>query len=225
MEFLNWIIDGINYLFTYGIEIFYDLISWLVQTIGQFGYAGIVGLMFLESSFFPFPSEIVVPPAGYLAWKGEMNILLVIAAGIAGSMLGALFNYWIAVKWGRPFFERFGKYFFVSKESLDKTEEFFIKHGHISTFTGRLIPIIRQLVSLPAGLARMPMKQFCVYTFIGSGIWVVILALVGYFIGSNQELIHAEMKRISIGLLLFCAALISIYVIRIKRVKRVKETE
>lgn len=220
MGFFSWIISWIDYVLTYGIEIFHELIAWLVQTIGQFGYTGIVGLMFLESSFFPFPSEIVVPPAGYLAWRGEMNIFLVIAAGIAGSMLGALFNYWIAVKWGRPFFEKYGKYFFVSKASLDKTEVFFAKHGHISTFTGRLIPVIRQLVSLPAGLARMPMKQFCFYTAIGSGIWVVILALVGYFIGSNQELINAEIKRISVGLLLFCAALVSIYIIKIKKVKR-----
>ena len=141
--------------------LFGDLIGWLVDVIGHLGYAGIVGLMFLESSFFPFPSEVVMPPAGYLAWKGEMNVALVLGAGILGSILGALFNYWIAVRWGRPFFEKYGKYFFVTHESLDKAEIFFAHHGHISTFTGRLLPVIRQYISLPAGLARMPLPQFC----------------------------------------------------------------
>ncbi|MDO5114723.1 MAG: DedA family protein [Synergistaceae bacterium] len=193
------------------------LIHWLVEVIGHLGYPGIVGLMFLESSFFPFPSEVVVPPAGYLAWKGEMNIFLVIFSGIAGSILGGLFNYWIAVRWGRPIFEKYGKYFFVTRESLDKAELFFARHGHISTFTGRLLPVIRQYISLPAGLARMPLAQFSFYTALGSGIWVVILALAGYFLGSNQELIHQEIKKISLGLIAACAALIVIYIIIYRR--------
>lgn len=191
---------------------FASLIAWLVEVIGHMGYPGIIGLMFLESSFFPFPSEVVVPPAGYLAWKGEMNLFLVIASGIAGSILGALFNYWLAVKWGRPIFEKYGKYFFISHETLDKAEVFFARHGHISTFTCRLLPGIRQYVSLPAGLARMPLKSFCLYTTLGSGIWVVILALVGYFLGSNQELIHQEMRKITVVLILSCAVLIAVYV-------------
>ncbi|MEG1642427.1 MAG: DedA family protein [Synergistaceae bacterium] len=193
-------------------HLFSALVNWLVVIVGQMGYPGIVGLMFLESSFFPFPSEVVVPPAGYLAWKGEMNLILVILSGIAGSVLGGLFNYWIAVKWGRPFFEKFGKYFFVTPESLDKAEVFFAKHGHISTFTGRLLPVIRQYVSLPAGLARMPLKPFCFYTALGSGLWVVILALVGYFLGSNQDLIHQEIKKISFALICLCVLLVSFYV-------------
>lgn len=217
MELFSLFWGLINYIFTYCVGIFNELIAWLVQTIGQFGYAGIVGLMFIESSFFPFPSEVVIPPAGYLVWKGEMNFILVIAAGIAGSLLGSLFNYWIAVKWGRRFFERFGKYFFISAESLDKAEVFFVKHGSISTFTGRLIPVIRQLISLPAGIARMPLKEFCFYTALGSGIWVVILALVGYFIGSNEELIHNEIRIISIGLVAFCVMLVTAYIVRYKR--------
>lgn len=220
MEILYFFWELINQLFTYGVEIFNELIVWLVQTIGQFGYAGIVGLMFLESSFFPFPSEVVIPPAGYLVWKGEMSFILVAAAGIAGSLLGSIFNYWIAVKWGRRFFERFGKYFFISTESLDKAEAFFVTHGNISTFTGRLIPVIRQLISLPAGLARIPLKEFCLYTVLGSGVWVVILALLGYFIGNNQEMIHSEIRIISVGLIVFCAVLITTYIIRYKRKQR-----
>lgn len=206
-------------LFESGLSLFQSLVQWLVAVIGHMGYPGIVGLMFLESSFFPFPSEVVVPPAGYLAYKGEMNLLLVVAAGIVGSILGALFNYWIAVKWGRPFFERYGKYFLVSPESLDKAEAFFAKHGTISTFTGRLLPVIRQYISLPAGLARMPLKPFCLYTALGSGIWVVILALVGYYIGDNQALIHQEIRKITYVLLAACAALVALYIWRYNRKK------
>ena len=205
--------EALSSFLSYGIQLFGDLIQWLVEVIGHLGYPGIVGLMFLESSFFPFPSEVVVPPAGYLAWKGEMNIFLVILSGIAGSILGGLFNYWIAVRWGRPIFEKYGKYFFITHESLDKAEIFFARHGHISTFTGRLLPVIRQYISLPAGLARMPLTQFALYTALGSGIWVVILALVGYLLGSNQALIHQEIKKISLALIAACAVLVVIYII------------
>ena len=201
-------------------SIFGDLVQWLVSVIGHMGYAGIVGLMFLESSFFPFPSEVVVPPAGYLAWKGEMNLFLVIASGIAGSILGGLFNYWLAVRWGRPLLEKYGKYIFISKESLDKAETFFARHGHISTFTGRLLPVIRQYISLPAGLARMPLPQFVFYTALGSGIWVVILALVGYFLGSSRELIHAQMRKISFLLIAACAVLIAVYIWHYRKGKK-----
>ena len=200
--------------------LFGSLIAWLVEAIGRLGYAGIVGLMFLESSFFPFPSEVVMPPAGYLAWRGEMNIFIVLGAGLLGSILGALFNYWIAVRWGRPFFEKYGKYFFVTRESLDKAELFFSRHGHISTFTGRLLPVIRQYISLPAGLARMPLPQFCFYTALGSGIWVTILTLLGYFLGSNEALIHEELRKITLLLIAGCAALVVLYVIACKRKKR-----
>lgn len=202
---------------TYLSMLFGSLISWLVDVIGHMGYAGIIGLMFLESSFFPFPSEVVIPPAGYLAWKGEMNLILIIVSGIFGSVLGALFNYWIAVRWGRPIFEKYGSYFFITAESLNKADSFFAKHGHISTFTGRLLPVIRQYISLPAGLARMPMGQFCFFTALGSGIWVVILALTGYLLGSNQEIIHQEIKKISFFLIAACVLLISVYAYRYNR--------
>jgi membrane protein DedA with SNARE-associated domain len=207
-------------LLTNASALFAGLVDWLVEVIGHMGYAGIVGLMFLESSFFPFPSEVVVPPAGYLAWKGEMNLALVILSGIAGSVLGGVFNYYIAARWGRPLFEKYGKYFFITRESLDKADKFFAKHGHISTFTGRLIPVIRQYISLPAGLARMNMGRFCFYTALGSGIWVVILALVGYFLGSSGELIHREMQKISLILIAACAALIAVYIVLQKRKNR-----
>jgi membrane protein DedA with SNARE-associated domain len=171
--------------------------------------------MFLESSFFPFPSEVVMPPAGYLASRGEMSVVLVVVCGIVGSVLGALFNYWIAIKWGRKFFDRFGKYFFVSPEAIDKAELFFERHGHVSTFTARLLPVIRQYVSLPAGLARMNLFKFCLCTALGSGIWAAILTLLGYWLGS--EIDAALLKKISVGLVAFCAVIVVCYVVRYKR--------
>lgn len=195
----------------------HDVVTWIVGTIGYMGYPGIIFLMFLESSFFPFPSEVVVPPAGYLAHQGEMNLILVILSGILGSVLGALFNYWISVKVGRPFFEKYGKYFLISHETLDKSEQFFLRHGHISTFVGRLIPGVRQYVSLPAGVARMPLATFCLFTAVGAGIWVVILALAGYWLGANGDLMLRYIHQITLGLLAVCGLLVALYVMKVKK--------
>ena len=193
------------------------VVDFIVQTVGSLGYGGIFIMMFLESSFFPFPSEVVMIPAGYLAYKGEMNIYIVVFAGIAGSLAGAVFNYFLAVKFGRAFVLRFGKYFFFKEETLDKMEEFFKKHGPISTFTGRLIPGVRQYISLPAGLARMNLMQFSIYTSLGAGIWVIILAMLGYFIGGNQELIDEWLKTI---LIIIAVSLVILVVLYIKFKKR-----
>ena len=195
------------------------LTSWLVETIGSMGYTGIISLMFLESSFFPFPSEVVMPPAGYLAWKGEMSLTLVLLAGIAGSLLGALFNYWIAVKFGRPFLQRWGKYFFVSAESIEKADEFFLKHGHISTLVGRLLPVIRQYISLPAGIAGMPLKVFALYTSIGAGVWVVVLTVAGYMLGEHQEMLKEYLHVITIGCIVLACAIVGGYLLVLKRRK------
>lgn len=201
------------------IVLFHALIDWLVGVVGALGYPGIVALMFLESSFFPFPSEVVMPPAGYLASQGKMSLIVIITCGILGSLLGALFNYYIAIRWGRKFFDRFGKYFFVSHETLDKAEAFFAKHGHISTFTARLLPVIRQYVSLPAGLARMNLAKFCFYTGLGSGIWVTILTMIGYWIGYGTNNFEGVLHKVTIALILFCTLLVVGYIAycRIKR--------
>jgi membrane protein DedA with SNARE-associated domain len=199
------------------------VISWIVATIGKLGYPGIAALMFLESSFFPFPSEVVVPPAGYLASQGEMSLPVVIAMGILGSLLGAWFNYWIAVRFGRPFFERFGKYVLVSSETLDKADRFFARHGHISTFVGRLIPGIRQYISLPAGVARMNLAVFSLFTALGAGIWVVVLALVGYWVGNNQVLVMNSLHKITIVTLGLCVVLVAAYVLRLRKNRKLQE--
>ncbi|MCX7184064.1 MAG: DedA family protein [Nitrosospira sp.] len=176
----------------------YEIIDWIVRTVGGLGYPGIFIMMFLESSFVPFPSEVVMIPAGYLAYKGEMNLLLAILAGTLGSLMGALFNYYLAIKLGRPFLLHYGKYVMFNEASLQKMEDFFARHGHISTFTGRLIPVVRQYISLPAGLARMNLAVFSFYTSLGAGIWVTILALLGYFIGGNELLIREYLRSIII---------------------------
>ncbi len=193
-------------------EMLHAVTGWIVQTVGHWGYPGIIVMMFLESSFFPFPSEVVVPPAGYLAARGEMSITLVILAGIGGSLLGALFNYWLAVMWGRPFFEKYGRYVFVSKNSLDAADRFFAEHGHISTFIGRLLPGIRQYISLPAGITRMNLPLFAAFTALGAGLWVIVLALVGYYIGNNQELVHQYLRQILVGLGIFAVVVVTGYI-------------
>ncbi len=196
------------------------IVEFLVKTIGTMGYPGILFLMALESSFFPFPSEVVMPPAGYLASKGEMNLWLVIAAGIGGSLLGAIFNYWLAMRFGRPFFEKYGRYLLVSRTSLQKADLFFERHGHISTFIGRLLPGIRQYISLPAGLTRMNFPLFCVFTALGAGIWVTVLALLGFWFGRNQKLLLSYLHKASLGLVVGSLVLVVLYVVfRSKRIR------
>jgi membrane protein DedA with SNARE-associated domain len=197
-----------------------QIIDWLVNTIGQWGYFGIVVLMFLESSFFPFPSEVVVPPAGYLAAQGRMSLWLVILAGVAGSLFGAIFNYWLAAKWGRPFFEKYGRYLFISQKTLARADRFFEHHGHISTFIGRLIPGIRQYISLPAGLVRMDILLFSLFTAFGALIWVVVLALLGYWLGNNQEILATYLHEIIIGIVFLCLVFVGIYVLLLRKFKK-----
>jgi len=183
-----------------------SIVHFLVETIGQWGYIGIFLLMFLESSFFPFPSEVVMIPAGYLAYKGEMNIVLIILSGLLGSISGAWLNYLIASKFGRKFLEKF-----ISTEKLNKLDKFFEKHGHISTFSGRLIPGVRQYISFPAGLAKMNGLIFSLFTGLGSLIWILVLVGLGYFIGQNQTLIHKYLKEITLITLIILGIIIFIY--------------
>ena len=190
---------------------FHQIVAWLANTVGQWGYPGIVLLMTLESSFFPFPSEVVIPPAAYLAASGKMNIGMVVLCGILGSLLGAVFNYWLALKFGRPFFEKHGRYLLINPRSLAKADRFFTDHGHISTFIGRLIPGIRQYISLPAGLSRMNIFVFCVATILGAGIWVLVLAAMGYWFGRNEQLVLQNLHWITIGLVSSCAVLLLFY--------------
>jgi membrane protein DedA with SNARE-associated domain len=207
------------------------LISWIVDIVGQWGYTGIVIMMFLESSCFPFPSEVVMIPAGYLSSPAyltspgyqpghEMNAYVAVAMGIIGSWLGALFNYYLALRLGRPLLLKWGKYFLISEKNFTKAERFFQRHGEIGTFTGRLVPVVRQYVSLPAGLLRMNMARFLFYTGLGAGLWVVVLTAVGYVAGQNEELIRRYSREATLAALAGCAVLIAVYTILRRRRNR-----
>ena len=201
-----------------------QIVQWVVNTVGQWGYGGVVAMMFLESSCFPFPSEVVMIPAGYLSSPNyvnsagyvaghEMNIWLVITMGILGSWLGALFNYYLALLLGRPLLLKWGRYFFISEDKFEKAERFFSRHGEVGTFTARLIPVVRQYVSLPAGLVRMNLARFLFYTGLGAGLWVTVLAWIGYMAGQSEALWRPYLKTATVAALVFCAAVLLVYVL------------
>ncbi len=171
-----------------------NALNWLIQQVEAFGYLGIFVMMFLESTFFPFPSEVAMIPAGYLAYEGKMNIYLAILAGLLGSLAGALLNYYLARKIGIPFLQRYGKYFFFDERKLDRCNAIFRKHGEIATFVCRLIPLVRQYISLPAGIAGMPITRFSFYTGLGAGIWVAVLAFFGYWVGNQLTKLEGDPK-------------------------------
>lgn len=190
----------------------HEAINWLLITMKAMGYPGIFLLMALESSVIPIPSELVMPPAGYLAQQGEMNAFAAIFCGTMGSLIGAYANYFTAHYLGRPLLLKYGKYVWITEEKFAKVESFFLRHGEISTFIGRLLPVVRHLISLPAGLAGMNHVKFALYTLLGAGMWVSVLTWIGYFIGQNQELIMRYAHNALIGVVIFCALLIAVYV-------------
>lgn len=201
----------------------HEFINWILATVHDWGYVGIFILMALESTVLPVPSELVLIPAGYLAYQGKMNLALIMLSATFGSLAGASLNYVFALWVGRPFLERWGKYFFVRPPLLHKTDEFFAKHGKISTFTGRLIPGIRHLISLPAGLTRMNPTTFALYTVLGAGIWAATLTLIGYFIGGNTALINDYLHTIIISLIVAVIIIIIAYSLWQRRIARAEK--
>jgi membrane protein DedA with SNARE-associated domain len=197
-------------------------ITWVLNGLLHLGYPGIIALMAMESSILPLPSELVMPPAGYWVAKGQMNPYLAVASGVLGSILGASANYAVAHFLGRPFIRRFGKYVLITDRSLERTERFFAAHGEISTFLGRMLPVIRHLISIPAGLARMPLPRFITYTGLGAVVWCGILTWIGFFLGRHEGVLRsADVHRyVSNALLILLPAmgvLVLAYVIRRRR--------
>jgi len=197
---------------------FNNITTFFITVFGKMNYINIMILMAIESSFIPFPSEIVIPPAAVLASQGKLNIFLVVLAGVLGSLIGAIFNYYFAYFLGRPVIYKFansklGKLLLLSEKSIKKSEEYFNKNGSISTLIGRLIPGIRQLISIPAGLAKMNIWSFLFFTFLGSLLWNSILGALGYFIGTNKELLAKYYKEISIVLLILGTVTLAIILI------------
>ena len=199
-------------------------------------YLSITLLMTVESSFIPFPSEIVIPPAAYVAGKEDsclhatnsypLNVLLIVLFGTIGALLGAIINYFLALWLGRPIIYAFadskiGHLCLLSSEKVKKAEDYFNDHGKISTFVGRLIPGIRQLISIPAGLSKMNFGQFIFYTFLGASIWNIVLALLGYIAHGQMDLIHEYSHELSIAIMALIGVVI-VYFAAKAVVKRLK---
>ena len=172
-----------------------SFIHWLLDRFRDLGYPGIVISMAIESSFLPLPSELVMPPAGYLAAKGELSFVLAIACGVVGSILGALANYGLAHWLGRAVVRRIGKYVWISEKSLERSERYFAEHGEISTFMGRMLPVIRHLISIPAGVARMDLAKFVTFTGLGALVWCTVLTWIGWFIGRKEDVIISVLNE------------------------------
>ena len=202
-------------------------------------YLSITLLMTVESSFIPFPSEIVIPPAAYVAGKEDsslhatnsypLNVLLIVLFGTIGALLGAIINYFLALWLGRPIIYAFadskiGHLCLLSSEKVKKAEDYFNDHGKISTFVGRLIPGIRQLISIPAGLSKMNFGQFIFYTFLGASIWNIVLAVLGYIAHGQMELIHEYSHELSIAIMALLGIVIVYFVVKTV-VKRLKAKE
>ena len=197
-------------------------IDWLLHTLLALGYPGVVALMAMESSILPVPSELVMPPAGYWAAKGEMSFAIALICGVLGSVIGALANYYGAQLIGRPLIQRYGKYVLLSEKNLLRSERFFAEHGEISTLIGRLFPVIRHLISIPAGLYRMPLPKFILYTAAGAAVWCAILTWIGYFLGQHEgalrsEEIHRYVTWAVLALIPLSLILVVIYIVRRRR--------
>ncbi|HOX07270.1 MAG TPA: DedA family protein [Planctomycetota bacterium] len=201
-DFMTWVMDAFHQL---------------VAAIDALGYPGILILMAMESSVLPVPSELVMPPAGYLAHQGQMSATLAILCGTVGSLIGAYANYFVSRWLGRPLVLKYGKYVLISEKKFIRAEAFFLKHGEVATFIGRLLPVIRHLISIPAGLAGMNHLRFSLYTLLGAAIWCTVLTCFGYFIGAEQEVIKAHFSKVIIGAAVFCAAVLAVYVWWLRR--------
>ena len=183
-------------------ELFHSLFDWYMANLNYFTIAL---LMAIESTFLPLPSEVVVPFAAYKAAQGDLNVFFVILFGTIGALCGSLINYTLAYYLGRPLVysfaeSRIGKLFLLSKEKVENAENYFIRNGRTSTFIGRLVPGIRHLISIPAGLAKMNLRDFVLFTFVGAGIWNIILAVIGYYLYEIREQIFPYLGYILVGL-------------------------
>lgn len=199
-------------------ELFSNLLEGTLNLVDKLGYLGIFLGMTIESSFIPFPSEVVLIPAGALASFGKMNIYLIFTFSLFGCLAGAFINYYLALFLGRPavnyLVSKYGKFFLLSENSLKKADDFFNKHGHITTFVGRLIPVIRQIISLPAGFSKMNLFKFTLFTSLGAGIWTAFLIWLGYFFGNNLAWLEQNKFYLTISSLLTASIFLLIYLIK-----------
>lgn len=196
-------------------------IQWLVHFIETLGYPGVFIMSALESTFLPIPSEATLIPAGYLIHQGTWNGPLVFFLAVAGTLVGSLSNYAIAYFGGRYILTRYGKYMLMDEAKLAYMEAYFVKHGSLSIFLGRLVLGVRHFISFPAGLARMDLKKFTLYTLAGGGLWTFILLLVGYLIGNNKELVTSLLPLLKVGFVLGVGAIVGWHIYKSKKDKAV----
>jgi len=177
---------------------------WIQDVVRAGGYPAVFIFITLESTLVPIPSELVMPLAGFMAYKGEFSLPVILIINSAGALLGSSLCYWIGVVGGKPFLVKYGKYFLVNQHDIAKTETFFAKHGKATILIARFLPVIRHVISVPAGIARMPLRGFFLQTFLGSTIWGGALILLGYYVGANWETLANTLKRVDllIGLIL-----------------------
>ena len=178
--------------------------GWIIGVISHLGYGGIVLLMAIESANIPLPSEIIMPFSGYLVSIGQFNLWWAAFFGAVGCVLGGSFSYWLGMVGGRPLIEKYGKYILISHHDLDYADGWFKKHGEITTFVGRLLPVIRTFISFPAGIAKMNFKKFVIYSFLGSFPFCLLLTYIGQKLGENREILSAYFHKFDliIGLII-----------------------
>jgi len=172
------------------------LLPYVTHLIIAVGYPGVALLMAIESACIPLPSEIIMPFAGYVVSLGKMNLYVAATAGAIGCNLGSVIAYWVGAYGGRPLVEKFGRYVLMSHKDLDRVDHYFQKYGEITVLVGRLLPVVRTFIALPAGIARMPQLRFHIYTFIGSWPWCFALAYVGMKAGASWNDPHSTLKQI-----------------------------
>lgn len=192
--------------------------NFVVHVVSSLGYFGVAGLMAVESACIPLPSEIIGPFAGYLVFIGRFNLFWVSMAGGIGSMVGSWVIYEIGKYGGRPLVEKYGKYILISHHDLDMADRFFTKYGNLSTFIGRLLPVVRTFISLPAGIARMPLKPFLAYSFVGSVIWTYLMAYIGLKLGEHWNTLRDRLHGFDTAIIVLIVLAIAAYIYRhIKR--------
>lgn len=197
---------------SFSLGIIKSIISWLVAFTAKLGYPGIFLIMAMESSFIPVPSELVIPAAGYLASQGILNPWLVLLSGTLGSLSGALVNYAAAYYLGRRIIKRYGQYFFINARRLSRVEAFYLRHGEISTFSGRFLPIVRHLISIPAGLGRMNVARFSIFTGLGACMIIGIHEYIGFLVGQNMDLVRKYSEEAGIGIIIWLGIILIFYI-------------
>ena len=205
-------------------EFIQQMIDWYMQNTS---YLTIFLLMLVESTVLPMPSELVIPPAAYLAAKGDLNIFLVVLAGTSGALIGSLINYVISFTLGRKIVyaladTKLAHLIFINREKVEKAEIFFIKNGKGSTLIGRLVPGVRHLISIPAGLAKMPLQTFMLWTFIGAGLWNIFLSLLGYFFYTQQDLLKKYYEELKWGIVVVGLLFVIFLIVKAVMKKRAK---